>query len=131
MSMILFSPINEKPDFRNDFICDYDLALAVFPPEEEMVRVMAYKKVEGKKELRFFEEWEIPYENQHPIIQDVKFAEEFRKWIEKQNPVPSFNVGKEDLRLVVFDKKNFTVLLTSESKNKEFVKQVGEVLKKK
>lgn len=126
MSVILFSPANEKPDFNNNLRCDYHLAIAVFPPKENIVRVFAYKKTEGSNKLKFFEQWDIPYKHHHQvIIQNSQFENVFQAWLEEQLSAKIYFVPY----LVIFEQKGFTILLDADLENKEVINVFEELLK--
>lgn len=126
MSVILFSPANEKPDFNNNLKCKYHLVIAIFPPKENIVRVFSYKKTEGSDKLKFFEQWDIPFEHRHPvIIQNSQFENVFQAWLEEQFSVKMYFVPY----LVIFEQKDFIILPDFELEEKEKIKKLEELLK--
>lgn len=89
--VVFYSPgtiIKKTEDwFIPDVIfADADLALAAFPPENKKMIIRAYKK-EGQ-EFRFFEEWEIAFENYEEkyknVVSNTKFRQIFKEWVKKQ-----------------------------------------------
>lgn len=94
-----------------------ELALVAFPPENNKMIIRAYKK-EGQV-FRFFEEWEIVFENYEEkyknVASDTKFRQIFKEWVKKQittriiiseeymeNIMINFMLPK----LVIYDKKS-------------------------
>ena len=128
MAVILISPANEKPYMKNNLICsDYQLAIAAFPPKKDIVKIVAYKKNESSDKLKFYEEWEIPYEKNHSIIiQNAEFTKVFQRWLEEQS------LGRIDrvvFHLVIFDQKNFIILMDKELEEKDKIDMLEELLK--
>lgn len=119
---ILFS--EKRPEVRNNVLSsDFEIGLIVFPPQKNKARVMVYKKIENK--LKFFEEWEIPFENNVEIVPlDSEFQGWFRNWI-KEQILRSRKVEEEEeecnaisaLNLIVDNKKSFVILPNIELKN--------------
>jgi len=67
-------------DIENWNISNADLALAAFPPKKGKMVIWAYKM--ENQMFKFFEEWEIPFENEEIVVpQDAKFREIFKKFV--------------------------------------------------
>lgn len=90
-SVVFYSPGNIMKKTKDWLIPDViienaDFALAAFPPENKKMIIRAYKK-EGQ-EFRFFEEWEIAFENYEEkyknVASDTKFRQIFKEWVKKQ-----------------------------------------------
>jgi len=128
MAVILLSPANKKPDMKNILIgSDYQLAISAFPPKKDIVKIVAYKKNESSGKLKFYEEWEIPYKKNHPIIiQNAEFTKVFQGWLEEQS------LGRIDrvvFHLVIFDQKNFIILMDKELEEKDKIDMLEKFLK--
>lgn len=127
-AVILFSPANKKPDMKNILIgSDYQLAIAAFPPKKDIVKIVVYKKNESSDKLKFYEEWEIPYEKNHSIIiQNAEFTKVFQAWLEEQS---LGRIGRVGFHLVIFDQKNFIILMDKELEEKDKIDMLEELLK--
>jgi len=89
--VVFYSPGSIMKKIKDRLIPDVIIensvfALAAFPPENKKMIIRAYKK-EGQ-EFRFFEEWEIAFENYEEkyknVASDTKFRQIFKEWVKKQ-----------------------------------------------
>ena len=94
-----------------------DFALAAFSPENKKMIIRAYKK-EGQ-DFRFFEEWEIVFENYEEkyknVASDTKFRQTFKEWVKKQIPtriiiseeyMENIMINSMLPKLVIYNKKS-------------------------
>ena len=115
MSIILFSPKSENSEDTFGGIGDYQFAIAAFPPDKNKITIRTYEK-DGSI-LKFLQEWQVPYENDYPVLKDIKLF------------VPKILVGTVlDVRLVVFDSKKFTLLFGFDIEEKEPVEYLKKAL---
>ena len=89
--VVFYSPGSIMKKIEDRFIpdvifTDAELALTAFPPENNKMMIRAYKK-EGQ-DFKFFEEWEIVFENYEEkyknVASDTKFRQTFKEWVKKQ-----------------------------------------------
>lgn len=76
----------ETEDWKiREAISNATFAVVAFPPKtkkDEMITIRAYKR--EQQELKFFEEWKIPYKDEKSIIKkEMPFFKEFLKELEK------------------------------------------------
>jgi hypothetical protein len=115
MSIILFSPKSEKREDTLGGTGDYQFAIAAFPPDKNKIIIRTYEK-DGNM-LKFLQEWQVPYENDYPVLKDIKLF------------VPKILVGAvPDVRLVVFDNKKFTLLFVFDIEEKETIEYLKKAL---
>jgi len=115
MSIILFSPKSEKSEDILGGTGDYQFAIAAFPPDKNKMIIRTYEK-DGNI-LKFIQEWQVPYENDYPVLKDIKLF------------VPKILVGAvPDVRLVVFDSKKFTLLFKFDLEEKETIEYLKKTL---
>ena len=124
MSIMVFS--YEKPDVNNWRATYKNLkfALAAFPPEEgkEKIVIRAYAK--ENEILKFLEEWEIPYENDYPVVKPGKFLEAFILWTERSEKLINL-----DIRLTTFNKGFVIWLGVKNITNVDILSKMEESLK--
>lgn len=117
-SIALFAPKDKTSDEMYEGRGNYQFALVAFPPDENKKMIIrAYKK--GKKSLEFIEEWwEIPYENHCTVLPLPgyvdKFTLAFKEWVIKEGYDEQRAEHVLYPKLVIFDDKNFAILLRNE-----------------
>lgn len=84
ISAILFSPKNASKEDIFKGIADYQLAIVAFPPENNLITIRAYKKEANQDNLKFFEEWTCPFENNYSVLNNKyknQFVTEYHEWL--------------------------------------------------
>ena len=133
-SIILFSSKDKASDEMFEGKGDYQFALVAFPPDENnKMTIRTYKK--EKKSLEFIEEWwEIPYEN-HSTVSPLpgyedKFTLAFKEWVIKEGYDEQRAEHVLYLKLVIFDDKNFAILLRNELEEEKLLEYLHKKILK-